>query len=426
MIADRQPEPDDRVRETIIIGAGIAGLACARRLHDAGRSFFLISPEVGGRIRRSGDGAVNLGAYYVRADYTHVNEFVVRGRRINRLEVRRYDSEGRGYTYWSRRLLLHAPQVVRFLWQLVRFRRRYERFKRRTVTVGQAAALRSDPLLWGLWQQTASEFIAQHRIGHLARWYLGPGLHGTTFSTLAEISAFTLLLGALPAIVPAYEFTLRVDRLVAGISNCMVSDAVTHVTRLEPGYCVETSSSGSWLAEHVVIAAPIEVAKRLLPLPVIKKPVGVHMFEIAGKMKSPYGQADIHLFPESEPTFALARQAGGIVLFASSQRHPDFDRFFDEWRVIEHVQWDPAFHLLGNALLAGDLGAGIYLACDHNIVGLEEAFLTGLYAANQIIIRAQSRRAAHDVARWSSPRSLLSDQEPRARLSTASRSGMGR
>ena len=88
-----QPVPSGRAtfpslgkaQETIIVGAGIAGLACARRLHDAGRRFLVISENVGGRIQRSRDGAVNLGAYYVRADYTHVNRYVHLGRRIDRL-----------------------------------------------------------------------------------------------------------------------------------------------------------------------------------------------------------------------------------------------------------------------------------------------------------------------------------------------------
>jgi len=54
--------------ETIIIGGGISGLACARRLYDRGRPFLLITQNIGGRIRPSTTGAVNLGAYYVRSD----------------------------------------------------------------------------------------------------------------------------------------------------------------------------------------------------------------------------------------------------------------------------------------------------------------------------------------------------------------------
>ncbi len=68
---------------TIIVGAGIAGLACARRLHNAQRPFLVISENVAGRVQRSGDGVVNLGAYYVRGDYTHVNRYVQLGRRIS-------------------------------------------------------------------------------------------------------------------------------------------------------------------------------------------------------------------------------------------------------------------------------------------------------------------------------------------------------
>ena len=67
----------DGSQETIIVGAGIAGLACARRLHDARHPFLMIAENMGGRIQRSRDGAVNLGAYYVRADYTHVRDLLL-------------------------------------------------------------------------------------------------------------------------------------------------------------------------------------------------------------------------------------------------------------------------------------------------------------------------------------------------------------
>ena len=121
--------------ETVIIGGGIAGLACARRLHDGRRRFLLITENVGGRIRSSTNGTVNLGAYYVRSDYRHVNRFVDLGRPINRVGILRHDHDG-SYTRWDRRMFLHLPQAVRFLRLLRGFQLHYERLGSPPMAVG--------------------------------------------------------------------------------------------------------------------------------------------------------------------------------------------------------------------------------------------------------------------------------------------------
>ena len=41
--------------ETVIVGGGIAGLACARRLSDSQHGFRLMTEDVGGRVRRPRD-----------------------------------------------------------------------------------------------------------------------------------------------------------------------------------------------------------------------------------------------------------------------------------------------------------------------------------------------------------------------------------
>ncbi len=379
--------------ETIIVGAGIAGLACARRLQEAGRRFLLISEDVGGRIRQSRDGAVNLGAYYVRADYTHVNRYVRLGRRIDRLVTQRHYGRDT-YTYWDPRLLLHLPQATRFLRLLAEFRARHNVFKRRSISIGQAAAIREDPMLLELYHQPAPDFIAQHRINDLARWYLAPGLHGTAFASLHEITAFTLLLGALPVLVRAYEFTPRFDRLVDGFVDAIAADTVTGLSAHGAGYDIETKANGTLTTERLVIATPTDVAKKLLDLPAAKRPVSAHMFHVFGALRDPFRRADIHLFPESDPTLAIARQESGTVLLSSRRRHPDLDRYFSNWEVLEHKHWNPAFHLLGDDLLEAEQGPNLYLIGDHNIVGLEDAYLTGLHAANRIIAATDSRDRA--------------------------------
>ena len=65
-----------KLNKTIIIGAGISGLACARTLSENGEDFIIISEDIGGRILTSQDGKVNYGAFFVCSDYDNVLKFV--------------------------------------------------------------------------------------------------------------------------------------------------------------------------------------------------------------------------------------------------------------------------------------------------------------------------------------------------------------
>jgi hypothetical protein len=376
--------------ETIIIGAGIAGEACARRLSEAQRSFHLISENLGGRISRSQDDSVNMGAYYVRGDYEHVNQLVERGRHINKLTTLWHDRDG-SHTSWNRRLLSHLPQAARFLHQLRVFQRHYQALKDSCLAESQAQAIRSDPYLWRLYQQPATEFIEQHRLGATARHYLGPGLHATTFLRLDELTAFTLLLGALPLLVPIFEFTYRSGQ-DADWARSASMDIVTGITPDQYRYRVDTRRSGAFIADAVVLATPPDVSQRLLGLPEMKAPVTIHSFQLEGKLRDRWARADINLFAEDDPVCAVARQANGSILLCAHEEQPRFDDYLISWEVIEHRCWNPAFNLVGDTLLDCEQSPNLYVVGDHNICGLEDAYLTGLYAANQIVANRRSRQ----------------------------------
>ena len=370
--------------ETVIIGGGIAGLACARRLHDGRRPFLLVTEDVGGRIRMSRDGAVNLGAYYVRSDYSHVNRFVDRGRRIERRHLLRGDDDG-SFTRSDLPLLRHPAQVLRFLRLMRQFRRHYEAFKRDCLLVSQAEAIRADPLLWDLYHEPAPRFIERHRIEDITRSYLAPAVRGLAFTPVDRLTAFTLLIGVLDFVVPIFEYTFRFDALTDGFEDALLLDSVTEVTPASSQYVVHTRHGGSVVADNVVVATPIDVSARLLDLGPVKSPVSAHISLVRGDLRRPWSTATVSLFPEGDPILAFARQTGGLILVSSLSEDPGFARIFSSWEVVEHHHWNPAFHLVGDVLLECERRPGLYLVGDHNVCDLEDAYITGVHAANRIL-----------------------------------------
>jgi glycine/D-amino acid oxidase-like deaminating enzyme len=370
--------------ETVIVGGGIAGLACARRLHESERSFLLVTEDVGGRIRTSADGTVNLGAYYVRGDYDHVNQFVDRGRRIKRRHILRGDPNG-SFTRRDMPLLLHPLQAVRFVRFMRLFRRHYETLTQDSVAMSQAQAIREDPFLCDLYHESAPSFIQRNRIEDIARSYLAPAVQGTAFTSMDRLTAFTMLVGVLPLIVPMYEYTFRFDVLIAGFEDAVLIDSVTAVTPTGNGYSIQTRDSGAMSADNVVVATPIDVSTRLLDLGRVKGPIDVHMFLVRGKLRRPWTQATFTLFPDGDRIFSIAQQTDGSTLFCSAADDPDFGRYFTTWDVVEHHHWNPAFHVEGDALLECEQAPGLYLVGDHNVCNLENAYITGIYAANRIL-----------------------------------------
>ena len=391
--------------ETVIIGGGIAGLACARRLHDERRPFLLITENVGGRIKPSADGSVNLGAYYVRSDYTHVNRFADRGRRIERRSLLRGSEDG-SWTHSDLPLLLHPRQTIRFLRLMREFRLHYEAFKNACLEASQADVIRADPLLHGLYRESAPDFVERHRIGAISRHYLEPAIRATGFTTLDGLTAFTLLVGVLPMVVPMFEYAFDLDALVAGFEQAIALDSVTALSPISDGFSIRARGGASIDAENVVVATPSDVAARLLELGPVKRPISVHMLLVRGAVRRPWSTAPYSVFPPGDEIFAIARQAGGSTLVTAATGDPDLARIFSECEVVEHHHWAPAFHLGGDALLECEQQPGLYLIGDHNVCDLEDAYITGVFAASRI-----SRRGPQAVSvrgqRGCTPRCLL-------------------
>ena len=59
--------------------------------------------------------------------------------------------------------------------------------------------------------------------------------------------------------------------------------------------------------------------------------------------------------------------------------------YFENPKIIDHHYWDPAGTINGHTLIESNRGNNMYLIGDFNVCGLEESYITGIYAANRIV-----------------------------------------
>ncbi len=284
-------------------------------------------------------------------------------------------------------LVMHIPETVRFLRLMSEFRRHYSSFQRDCEHTSQQVVIEASSYLRDLYREPASEFIARHGIKTIARTYLAPAIHGTGFTGVDGLTAFSLLVAVLPTVIPMFEYTFRPDVLMDGFERHMSVDSVTSIARTNDGYSIQTRSGAIHAARNVVVATPTGVSVKLLDLGPVKQPISAHMFLVRGTLLPPWAKTLVTLFPPGETTFGIARQVDGSTVFCSASENPDFGKYFAVWTVVEHMAWAPAFHLVGDALLTCEQGPGLFVVGDHNVCTLEDAYITGLYAANRILDR---------------------------------------
>ena len=61
------------------------------------------------------------------------------------------------------------------------------------------------------------------------------------------------------------------------------------------------------------------------------------------------------------------------------------DRYFESYEVVTHDAWKPALFFLGSQFLDVNPAPGVFLANDHDMPSMENAYLNGRYTANQLL-----------------------------------------
>ena len=369
--------------DTIIVGAGISGLACARKLHENDEDFLLISDDIGGRILVSDDETANYGAFFVCEDYYHLLKFVSLKKQI-RLRDFCFHEKDKTYILFEPMFIKYSFQFLKTLKLLYKFRRAFRKLRKDTETISQKEAIESDPFLYDLYMQNAVDFVKNYNIISGTDKYLSKALYSTTFSPISEMNAFSFIQFILPLITPIYRFTFQKEKMIQHFKDKIKIGHVDDIVYKNKQYKIKTNDK-IIQSKNIVLATQINWSKRFAGVEKTNLPVDTNMLHIKGNPKEIISKKEYQLFGPPSNVQAIANLNDGTFLFYYKDKQPSLNQFFYNPLIIAHKHWDPAGTINGHTRIESSRGNNMYLIGDYNIAGLEESYITGLFASNKII-----------------------------------------
>ena len=366
-----------------IVGGGITGLTCARGLAAAGfDDFTLLTDEVGGRIKASPVGGVNMGAYYVRSDYAEVLQVATRLRRI---PLGRISFEAQGRTFAVTAMLRRHPLLaLRFLRELVRYNRHYQRLAARFTRTCQKEAIESDAYFHALYRQPCREWLREARLEALAP-YFEAVVRGTTICTLDEASAAVCLNSFLIVLYGAFEYRFDADKVSAPLADKLALERVVAVAPAADGWRLTTSSGARMSCEFLVLALPLAQINELVDTGYEEHGrVTVHCWHVRGTLRPEYAGRHWHVFAAAGDDVCFGRQVDDSFIFYSKNRQADLSRYFAAHETLAFKTWAPAFNVSAD-LFPMRQRENLLCLTDYNVTGLEDSARIGRYGAHSVL-----------------------------------------
>ena len=379
------------MHQALIIGGGVAGLACARRLNQAGKNFVLVSDKLGGRMFSAGDGLSNHGATYITSDYRHVGQFVKKSRRAWFRDVYYQDGD-RWVTALSPRNVRHARAFSIIAFQLARFRAHMNRLRAQCGQTCQAELLARDPLLVRYTREPAREFVERLGLEEVNDIFFNPMLHSTLFVQYDAINVFYYLGVLMPVLLPTYlaDFSHTVERMTRGFEHNLITGRVLELRRLSSGGFVVETEDRQFKARCVVVATPSHNLRAFCPELDRASEDGVRELpcrsvHVVGNRRQEYLPGKIVFLKPGHTSTVIQPLSLGRELLLSGGGEPDLSTYYHDARVVADVTWKTAVQISGSTWRPLAPRPDLFTIGDYNIVGLEDSYLTGLFAANRII-----------------------------------------
>lgn len=402
--------------ETIIVGAGAAGMNCALELQKAGKPYLMITDNVGGRICNDEERHMNYGAVFYFGSYHNMLD---KEKNIIQPTIEVLPSLTQGcchpdsQTQWaalSGKTFGDLPSLWRYMkWMRTEFLPHYEEFKNNCEVMQVSAALAKDPFMDQLYHETAEQMIARLNVKPIADDLVSMFAHACTGTPPAKLSALDYLNCVQPLTMnlPSMKLVMELKRFdfdSEGMSKRLGShggtlemDTVTSVAKVADGWQVSTGAGKTRTARNLVLATPADVTAKLLesepsvpPLEVRNASV-LYAYLIKGSIKDKYAHHAVHIFNEKTPIIFIAKRFDGdyeIFTEVDFEKGGRMDDYFDKWEVLGTKYWPKALFTNPNIVTNQNPAPGLILAGDQNGLGMEPAAISGVYAANRILGKA--------------------------------------
>jgi len=372
---------------TVIIGGGISGLACGRTLCEADKDFVLLSPNIGGRMLMSKSGTVDYGASYITSDYKNVHKYIEQGSQI-KISDCYFANETKFTTLFCWKSLLESPKLIKLWFTLKDFRKRLRKLRHRALTEQQKDILASDPVLSSYVNTSAVEYVRKNKLEWLNDTFFNPLFNSTGYMEYDKSNLFFYFDNLMSAACNTYtaDYSNTISRITKGWTDKIKKTTVQKIKRKKNGDFSVKCSNGSYTTKNIVIAVPYNAAKKFHDIPKPKFINPIYVFHVVGKREEAYQNKKVVFFrPKHKDITILWKQSSGSDIIFSKLKNPKLEKYYEYYNIIKRTYWDTAVMLSGNKWTPQNLGKNLYLASDYNLCSLEDAFITGVYAANQII-----------------------------------------
>lgn len=376
-----------KVFDAIIIGGGVSGMACGKTLHEKEVDFLLLTKEIGGRMQTSQSHEVNYGASYITSDYKNVMRSMGGREKIKKSDCYFHNGDV-PVSFFRWRTLLELPGLIRLYLVARDFRRRLNSLRKQALFKQQKDILAEDLVLTKYVKMPATEFVKKYKLEYLTETYFGPLFNSTGFIEYEKCNAFAYM-----------------DNLMAFFCNTYVADhsrcchvltkdwrdkiLLSEVKKIHcddnRNYHIEVEDE-IYFANNIVLALPYKSAKQLFSVPKPKHNIPIYVMEVMGERNNCCKNKKVVFFnPKNNDITILWKQITGSDVIFSKVPEPQLDKYYTDYSIINTIYWDTAVVLSGENWLDQIMEEGLYLASDYNICGLEDAYITGVFAANQII-----------------------------------------